>query len=84
SRPCWPDRAAADLFLARVLRGGDVDKGSNGGLDFPRFLRQFVQPLGEVLVGATSSKAEAVEAFVERVLPAISFAGPFVEGRSEE
>merc|ERR1740120_544145 len=61
---CWPDRAAADIFLARVLRTEETGAGAAAfsALDFPRFLREVAVPLGESLAVGGSGGGGEVEA----------------------
>lgn len=72
--PCWPDRATAELFVTRVLRGVSAEEaqGSGAALDFPSFLRRLVGPVGEILVGGASSGPSPMEAFVARAFPVVA------------
>jgi len=60
--PCWPDKVTAELFWSRheALAG-------NTALDFPRFLRCLVLPVGEALVANAPNGRDALEAFVYRL-----------------
>lgn len=68
--PCWPDRAAAELFFSRL--GAEEAPGGNATLDFPMFLRCIALPVGEALIGDPNDMRDPLEAFVARVMASVS------------
>merc|ERR1712224_802676 len=83
--PCWPDKAAADLFYARATRDSRPSVSSPTGeeacsaFDFTKFLRRFAIPVGEVLLLAGHEGADPLEVFVERIWPPLNVENGFPE-----
>lgn len=63
--PCWSDRAAAEVFWIR-------QEEMREPMDFPRFLRRVVLPIGEALVTMDCGMGDALEAFIARVFACAS------------
>jgi len=83
---CWPDRAAAELFWSRC----GAEEGQMA-LDFPRFLRRIVLPVGEALMGNFADDvSDPLEAFIVHVMTSSSHLGvsprgcPYSEQECEE
>lgn len=80
--PCWPDRAAAELFFAGALRGSKSDESASQNaavaLDFALFVRRIALPVGAALAEdpeQAGGSDEPMQAFANRVYPTLAAAG---------